>query len=140
MNPYTAKYASYGLLFLVSFMIYFSCDVISLSETRPNCDTAPHVKYNFQPALSPGTHFTNEFSAPIQIGWKFHLALVKLLVIILQQNLTHATTAKLSCHVPNIVAITVLAFGWEQNEISITFELWWKIVSEMGPRPIVRTV
>ena len=54
-------------------------------------------------------------------------------MIISQQHLAHATTAQLSCHVPNIVAITLLVFGWEQNEISITFEMWWKIVSEMGP-------
>ena len=74
----------------------------------------------------PGTHFTNDFSITIQMWWKFHLALIQLLMITSQQNLAHATTAQLSCHVPNIVAITLLVFGWEQNEISITFELWWK--------------
>ena len=73
-----------------------------------------------------GTHFTNDFSITIQIRRKFHLALIQLLMIISRQNLAHATTAQLSCHVPNIVAITFLVFGWEQNEISITFELWWK--------------
>ena len=41
----------------------------------------------------PGTHFTNDFSITIQIRWKFHLALIQLLVIISRQNLTHATTA-----------------------------------------------
>ena len=63
---------------------------------------------------------------PLPARWKFHLALIQLLMIISQQNLAHATTAQLSCHVPNIVAITLLVFGWEQNEMSITFELWWK--------------
>ena len=29
---------------------------------------------------------------------------------------------RVSCHVGNFVAITSLEFGWEQNEISITFE------------------
>ena len=77
-------------------------------------------------AGGPGTHFTNDFSITIQMWWKFHLALIQLLIITSQQNLAHATTAQLSCHVPNIVAITLLVFGWEQNEISITFELWWK--------------
>ena len=76
--------------------------------------------------MDSGTHFTNDFSITIQIRWKFHLALIQLLMIISRQNLAHATTAQLSCHVPNIVAITFLVFGWEQNEISITFELWWK--------------
>ena len=73
-----------------------------------------------------GTHFTNNFSITIQIRWKIYSALIQLLVIISQQNLAHATKAQLSCHVPNFVAITLLVLGWEQNEISITFELWWK--------------
>ena len=77
-------------------------------------------------ALWPGTHFTNDFSITIQIRSKIHLALIQLQLIISQQNLAHATTAQLSCHVPNFVAITLLVLGWEQNEISITFELWWK--------------
>ena len=81
-----------------------------------------HIVYH----NGPGAHFTNDFSITIQIRWKFHLALIQLLMTISQQNLAHATTAQLSCHVPNIVAITLLVFGWEQNEISITFELWWK--------------
>ena len=73
-----------------------------------------------------GAHFTNNFSITIQMWWKFHLTLIQLLMITSQQNLAHATTAQLSWHVPNIVAITLLVFGWEQNKISITFELWWK--------------
>ena len=73
--------------------------------------------------MGSGAHFTNDFSIKIQIRWKFHLVLIQLLMTISQQNLAHATKAQLSCHVPNIVAITLLVFGWEQNEISITFEL-----------------
>ena len=42
---------------------------------------------------APGDHFTNDFSITIQIRWKFHLALIQLLMTILQQNLAHATTA-----------------------------------------------
>ena len=60
------------------------------------------------------------------IWWKFPFAVIQLLVIISQQNFTHATTAQLPCHVWNFVAITSFKFGWEQNVISITFELWWK--------------
>ena len=85
-----------------------------------------HRQFTHTFNASPGTHFTNDFSITIQIRWKFHLALIQLLMIISRQNLAHATTAQLLCHVPNIVAITFLVFGWEQNEISITFELWWK--------------
>ena len=80
-----------------------------------------------------GSHFTNDFSITIQIRWKIHLALIQLQLIISQQNLAHATTAQLSCHVPNFVAITLLVLGWEQNEISITFELWWKNCYWNGP-------
>ena len=53
-----------------------------------------------------GTHFTNDFSITIQIRRKFHSDLIQLLMIRSQQNLAHATTAQLSCHVLNIVAIT----------------------------------
>ena len=50
-------------------------------------------------------------SQKIQIRWKFHLALIHLLMIISRQNLAHAMTAQLSGHVPNMVAITLLIFG-----------------------------
>ena len=40
-----------------------------------------------------------------------------------QQIFAHATTAQLSCHVQNFVAITVLESSWEWNVISIKFEL-----------------
>ena len=37
------------------------------------------------------------------------------------------------CHVLcQIYRISLLKFGWEQNETSLEFKLWWKIVSEMG--------
>ena len=50
-------------------------------------------------------------------------------------NFAHATIAQLSCHVQNVVAITVLESRWEWNEISIEFELRWKKpVSETGRR------
>ena len=62
----------------------------------------------------------------IQIPWEFYLAVIQLLVIISQHNYAHATTAQLSCYVQNFVEITSFKIGWEQNEISITFELWRK--------------
>ena len=41
--------------------------------------------------------------------------------------LAYATTAQLSCHVQNSSAITVFAVSiWQQNEVSIEFELWFK--------------
>ena len=65
---------------------------------------------------STGAHFTNNFSITIQMWLKFHFALIQILKKWSLQYLAHDTTAEL-------------------NEISIEFELWWKIVSEMGPRP-----
>ena len=74
----------------------------------------------------PGARFTNDFLPAIQIRWKFRLAVILLLAIRSQQIFAHATTAQLSCHVQNFVAITVLELRWEWNEISIEFELRWK--------------
>ena len=75
---------------------------------------------------APGAHFTNVFLPTIQIRWKLRLAITPLLAIRSQQIFAHATTAQLSCHVQNFVAITVLESRWEWNEISIEFELRWK--------------
>ena len=73
-----------------------------------------------------GARFNNDFLPAIQIRWKLHLAVIPLLAIRLQQIFAHATTAQLSCHVQNFVAITVLESRWEWNDISIKFELRWK--------------
>ena len=73
-----------------------------------------------------GARFTNDFLPAIQIRWKLRLALIPLLAIRSQQIFAHATTAQLSCHVQNFVAITVLESRWERNVISIEFELRWK--------------
>ena len=74
----------------------------------------------------PGARFTNGFLPAIQIRWKLRLAVIPLMAIRSQQIFAHATTAQLSCHVQNFVAITVLESRWEWNEISIEFELRWK--------------
>ena len=70
--------------------------------------------------------FTNEFLLAIQIRSKFRLAVIPLLDPRSPQSFAHATTAQLSCHVQNFVAITLLESMWEWNEISIEFELRWK--------------
>ena len=73
----------------------------------------------------PGARFTNDFLPAIQIWWKLRLAVIPLLAIRSQQIVAHATTAQLSWHVQNFVAITVLELRWEWNEISMEFELRW---------------
>ena len=76
--------------------------------------------------IGTGTHFTNDFSITIQMWWKFHFALIQILIKWSLQYLAHGTTAGLSWHVPHVVAIWSSAVELELNEISITFELWWK--------------
>ena len=51
-----------------------------------------------------------------------------------QPNFAHAITVQLVCHVKIIVAIALLEFGREQKLNFKEFQLWWKIVSEMGSR------
>ena len=80
-------------------------------------------------AMSPsgaGAHFTNNFSITIQMWWKLNFALIQVLIQWSLQNLAHGTTAGLSCHVPNFVAIWSTVIELELNEFSIEFELWWK--------------
>ena len=90
-------------------------DFISLSRPLSPC--------NFEP---PGARFTNGFLSAIQIRWKRRLAVIPLRAIRSRQFFAHATTAQLSCHKQNFVAITLLDSRWECNEISIKFEMRWK--------------
>ena len=78
-------------------------------------------------------HFTNNFSTVIQIRWKIGFSVTPLLGIISLQNFAHATTATMSCHEQNFIAITLPQLGWLQKEIPIKFELQWKNCSWMGP-------
>ena len=51
----------------------------------------------------------------------------------LLQNSAYVTRAQLSCHVQNVLAITSLQLGWQQNEMSIIFKLRRKNRSWNGP-------
>ena len=70
--------------------------------------------------------------------WEFHLALISIIIRWSLQNFVHGMTAVLSWHVHKFVAIKSTATELQPYEISFEFELWWKIVSEMGPRTILR--
>ena len=75
----------------------------------------------------PGIHVTNTLFITIQIQWKIWITVIPFLAMISPQMFAHAMTTLLSCHVQNFVKISWSEFGLEQNEISITFELWlWK--------------
>ena len=69
-----------------------------------------------------GAHFTNDLSITIQMWWKFHFAPIQILIKWSLQYLAHGTTAGLSWHVPNFVAIWSSVIELELSEISIEFE------------------
>ena len=83
--------------------------------------------------------FTNGCSPTFQIRWKLRLAITPLLAIESQQVFAHATTAQLSCHVKNFVAIT----GLGEVRVKRYFHRIWiameKTVSETGPRRCCQT-
>ena len=72
-----------------------------------------------------GTHFIN-FSITIQMWWKFHFALIQIIMKWSLQNFAHGTTAVLSWHMQHFVAIGFPAIELQLNKIYIEFELWWK--------------
>ena len=76
-------------------------------------------------------------SVVIQIWWKLVFSVTPFYGIISLQHFVHATTAQLSRHVQNFIAITWLHFGREQNGISIEFELRWKNRSWIGLQLII---
>ena len=123
---YSKKYSaipncgSWGVEIKMKFVsIFFSTYVASRWMVRPSCPSWGPFHWRFLPA--------------IQIRWKLCLAVIPLLAIRSRQMFAHATTAQLSCHVQNIVAITLLDSRLEWNEISIELEMRRKTVSETGP-------
>ena len=57
----------------------------------------------------PRTHVMNDLSTTIIILWKFHAALIQVVVSWLLSNFAHDTTAELLCHVQNFIAIWYMA-------------------------------
>ena len=53
------------------------------------------------------------------------------------QNFAHAMTTHMLYHVQNFIAITSVQLGWEQNYISMEFELLWKWNLWNGPVSII---
>ena len=83
-----------------------------------------------------GTHFTNDFSITIQIRWKFHLALIQVLVIISQQNFgtrhdSPAVVPCAKCYSDHLISIWMRAIF---HHISIVMEkllVKWAPVMDM---------
>ena len=64
-----------------------------------------------------GSHLTNDFSIVIQFRWEFHSALIQFTVKMIVKN-AHGSTAVLSCHLQNFVAIwyrTTAQWSYTEN-------------------------
>ena len=62
------------------------------------------------------THFTINFSITIQMHYKFCLAAIPLLAILLQQTFAQAMAAQLLCYMQ---MITLLEFGWKKTNLNL---------------------
>ena len=90
-------------------------------------------------SMRPGARFTNDFLPAIQIRWKLPLAVIPLLAIRSQQIFAHATTAQLSCHVQNFVAITVLESRWVKRNFHRIWIAMEKPLVKRGPDQNIMT-
>ena len=84
-----------------------------------------------------GAHFTNDFSITIQIRWKFHLALIQLLMTISQQNFgtCHDSPAVVPCAKycsDHFISIWMGA-KWNFHHIWIVME---KLLVKWAPGPL----
>ena len=79
-------------------------DVIMVCQMPPRHSPRCAVIYDMYP-LRTGADFTNDFSIVIEIRWKIHLALIQTVVRWSLWSFAHNTTAVLSWHVLNFVAI-----------------------------------
>ena len=109
---------------LSSHKIYVTLDSWHSNTCNSNCLFNILFRLATKKHQGSGDHFTNNFSITIQKWWKFHFALIQILIKWSLQNLAHGTTAGLSWHVPNFVVIWSPLIKLELNEISIEFELW----------------
>ena len=85
-----------------------------------------------------GAHFTNNFSITIQMWWKFHFALIQILIKWSLQYLAHGTTAGLSWHVPNFYCDVIISnwirAKWNFHHIWIVME---KSLVKWVPDPLM---
>ena len=78
--------------------------------------------------------FHEQFSIAIEIRRTICLSLKPLLDIISLQHFAHTTTTQCAVvSLQNFTVIDISQLGWEQNEISIEFELRWRDLSWNEP-------
>ena len=82
------------------------------------CKTMP-IWFNVFLSVSMTWSWTN-FPSQFRLE-KITFSVTPLLGIISLQDFTHVMTAQLGCHVQNLIAITSLQLGWDQNVFFIQF-------------------
>ena len=89
---------------------------------------------DFTSVHSSGAHFKNDFSILIQIRWKFHSALIQVIVKWMLWNFAHDMTVVLLCHVQNFVVIWYPIMDLHWSQFYFGYVLWWKICLWDGPQ------
>ena len=85
------------------------------------------VTFDNQTRVTSGVHFTNNFSITIQMWWKFHFALIPILIKWSLHYLAHGTTAGLSWHMPNFVVIWLSVI---ESELKWNFHQIWIVMEK----------
>ena len=123
INPWTNSSFFYPrpvLAFGYCCCLYLCLSVCVSHELIHVITRSSHVQARIT-KFGPGARFTNNFSITMQMWWKFHFALIQIIIKWSLQYLVHGTTAGLLWHVPNFVAIWSSVIELELNEISIKF-------------------
>ena len=99
-------------------------------------------------AMYAGVHTSNYYGSSRRLPWNHRRScrpshswfcthnsnLTQTTSYVIATNFAHVTTAMLSWHVQNFLAITVLEFEWELNLFPIKFaNLAWKVIGRMVP-------
>ena len=106
-------------------------------DLLPNEGCAPHRLLGLLQSQSRA-HFMNDFSIVIQIRWAIGLCVTPLQAIISLQKFAHATTAQLSYHEQNFIAITSYKLDESIMKFPSNLNYDGKIVHEMGLRVLLK--
>ena len=123
LDTYCPKFISENINLCLHFLLFFNYEMVKVFEILS------HIRWG------PGDHFTIYFSIVIQIRWKFHSALIQVIVKWWLWNIAHSTTTVLSCHVQNSVAIWYHYMELHSSQFSIELELRQKIAREFNLAP-----
>ena len=109
-------------------------DDLAPDDGRPSADTVMNDELDISSMkdlrfsrivqfCGSGAHFTDDFPITIKLRWKIFFTVIPSQAKLSLQIFAHATTAELSCHMQNMLAISSVEFAWEQHECSVTLKL-----------------